>query len=657
MNQPNELTRREVLRAIGAATVAAGISGCASSDAQPAAPGPFVVEGNVKRAVPLAVQEFPLADVRVSEGPFRQAQTLDEKYMLSLEPDRMLHNFRVNAGLTPKAPIYGGWESEQTWADIRCHGHTLGHYLTACALMFASTGDARFKQRVEYCVNDLKECQDAGKTGLINAFPDNATQLENMVAGRRAVGVGWYTMHKIFAGLRDAYLYCDNKTAIDVLVKLSDWTEKTTQGMTDEQFERMLRIEHGGMNEVLADVYVLTGDAKYLKLAQRFCHREVLDPLSQTRDTLDGLHSNTQIPKFIGFNRLYVLTGQEQYLAASKFFWQTVVQNRSFATGGNADREHFFPVAQFRQRLSSGKTMETCCSYNMLRLTRMLFALDPTAAYADYYERALYNTILASQDPDSGMMTYFQPTRPGYLKFYCTPTDSFWCCTGSGIENHAKHADSIYFHNASSLYVNLFIPSTLNWKEKGLTITQKTQFPEEGRTRIEIKASRPTRVAMNIRHPAWCTGATVTLNGRPVETTSQPGSYITLDRTWRAGDVIEVDLPMTLRTESLPGSPDLVALVYGPIVLAGKQGNEGITPGADIIRNERTIGDILNAQVEVPTFVGDRTSILEKIRPLPGRPLEFVTRDLGRPRDVTLVPYYRIAHERYNLYWNLVSPG
>ena len=451
-NDPT-LSRRRMLLGMAAGAVAVAVGATISPNASlaaPAAPTPSQsAEGKINRAIAPAVQPFQLSDVHLLDGPFQDAQQRDQKYLLSLEPNRMLHNFRINAGLQPKADVYGGWESVQIWTDIRAHGHTLGHYLTACALMYASTADDRFKQRCDYIVADLDQCQAAGKTGLVCAFPDYTTQFDNAVAGRKIIGVPWYTTHKILAGLRDAYLYCNNPTALEVLVKLCDWTQSITENMTDEQFQHMLNVEHGGMNEVLADVYVLTGDSKYLTLSQRFCHHAVLDPLAQQKDTLNGLHSNTQIPKFIGFNRLYGITGQPDYLAASKFFWETVVNKRSFATGGNGTDVGgtFLRLPEkFQQHIPSAKTMETCCTYNMLRLTRMLFELDPSPTYADYYERTLYNSILASQDPDSGMMTYFQPTRPGYVKLYCTPIDSFWCCTGTGIENHAKYGDSIYFH-------------------------------------------------------------------------------------------------------------------------------------------------------------------------------------------------------------------
>jgi DUF1680 family protein len=650
------LTRRQMLKTFGAVAVASTFCTAfpgtfASAGTRSAASESPIPEGWVEQAVTSRATPFNLATVRLLEGPFRRAQERDGQYLLQLEPDRLLHNFRVNAGLTPKAPVYGGWESVQPWVDIRCQGHTLGHYLSACSLMFAATGDQRFKQRSDYIVKDLLECQDAGKSGLVCAFPDGEAPLHDIVDATRFVGVPWYTMHKIFAGLRDSYLYTKNRTALDVLVKLSDWAIAHTQKLSDEQFQRMLDTEHGGMNEVLADVYALTLEPGFLTLAQRFCHHALLDPLAQKRDMLDGLHSNTQIPKVIGLNRLYELTGQAEYHTASRFFWRTVVDNRTFATGGNGDREHFFPPAEFLQHLSSAKTMETCCTYNMLKLTRMLFALDPTAGYTDYYERALYNSILASQDPDSGMMTYFQPTRPGYLKLYCTPADSFWCCTGSGMENHAKYGDSIYFHEDNTLYVNLFIPSTLAWKEKGITVTQTTRFPEQDRTRLQLTSQKPINLVLNIRHPSWCQAVTITVNGRRWTTSRHPGTYIAVSRVWHTGDVVEVHLPMALRTEPLPGHSDVVAILYGPVVLAGRLGRKGLKPGADIIVNERTYGDVLNDEVEVPILVGDAREIVRQIKPSAGSALTFQTMGIGHPRDVSLMPYYRIAHERYNLYW------
>jgi DUF1680 family protein len=642
------LSRRELLKKLSAGTASITAIGRLSSSTVGSS---LLTQEPIKPAVKARVVPFDLADVRLLDGPFRQAQQRDARYLLKLEPDRLLHNFRVNAGLKPKAPVYGGWESVEPWIGIRCHGHTLGHYLSACSMMFAATGNQSFKQRVDYLVSELQECQAAGKTGLICAFPDGSAPLDSIRHATTFVGVPWYTMHKIFAGLRDAYLYAGNRMALEVLRTLSDWAIAHTQALTDDQFQLMLNTEHGGMNEVLADVYALTGETRYLSLAIRFCHRALLDPLAREQDTLDGLHSNTQIPKVIGFNRIYELNGEGKYGAAARFFWQTVVGKRSFVTGGNGDGEHFFPPTDFLQHLGSAKTMETCCTHNMLKLTRSLFALEPSVPYADYYERALYNSILASQDPDSGMMTYFQSTRPGYLKLYCTPFDSFWCCTGSGMENHAKYGDSIYFHDAESLFVNLFIPSTLHWKEKGLKITQTNRFPDEQQTRLRFSSHGPLKLKLNIRHPNWCKEMTITINGRRTVNSQTPGSYVAVERVWHDGDSVEVQLPMTLRVEDLPGRPELVALLYGPIVLAGRLGQKGLTAGSDLIVNERTIGDVLKDSVEVPWLAGDADHIVTRVRRLPGPTLTFQTQGLGQPHDVSLIPYYRIAHERYTIYW------
>ncbi len=642
-----------MIKALGSGALLAAVGGVSLRRVCAAVPSSTAIPMS---ATPV-LQPFPLADVRLLGGPFLDAQKRDEAYLLKLEPDRMLHNFRVNAGLEPKAPIYGGWESAQTWAGIRCHGHTLGHYLSAAAMMFASTGHEEMKKRVDYIVTELKECQDAAKTGLINAFPDNTAPIDNMVAGRRAIGVPWYTLHKIFAGLRDAHLFTGSTTARDVLVKLADWAVEKTGGMTDDQFQRMLGTEHGGMNEVLADVYELTKDARHLALAERFCHQAVLVPLSEGRDTLNGLHSNTQIPKIIGFERLYQLTGKPQYRMAAEFFWQTVTGTRSFATGGNGDGEHFFPVDQFAQKLGSAKTMETCCSHNMLRLTRLLFTRTPTADYGDYYERTLCNTILGSQDPDSGMVTYFQSTRPGYLKLFCTPFDSFWCCTGTGIENHAKYGDSIYFHGATgsgqadTLFVNLFIASTLSWKEKGVTLRQTTSFPEAGKMRLEITAATAREFSLNLRHPAWAATAMVKVNGAAAETSRTPGAYLALKRTWKTGDVIEVETPMALRTELLPGTTDTAAVMYGPLVLVGALGHE-VKPGEDLQVNEREIGNRFREPIEIPTLAGPLGDIPAKIKPA-GAPLTFKTDGIGLPGDVTLIPYHQTAHQHYNMYWKI----
>jgi DUF1680 family protein len=634
------LSRRDLLSMLGpgaaAAAFARGVPARAAAAAGPVSP-------------------FALADVRLLDGPFKAAQARGARYLLSLEPDRLLHNFRVNAGLAPKAPVYGGWESQEPWVGIRCHGHTLGHYLSAAAMQFAATGDAVFKARVDYVVGELRACQAAAKTGLVCAFPDGSTPLDDAVAGRKIPGVPWYTQHKIFAGLRDAHVYAGSADARQALIALTDWTAAATRGMSEAQFQKMLDVEHGGMTEVLADASVVAREPKYLALARRFAHRAVLEPLAAGRDTLDGLHANTQVPKFIGFARVHELDGDAQYGDAARFFWEAVATRRSYATGGHGDREHFFPVGEFGSRLGSAKTMETCGTHNMLRLTRALFAADPRAAYADFYERALFNAILGSQDPDSGMMTYFQATRPGYVKLYHTPVDSFWCCTGSGLENHAKYGDSIYFRaGAEALYVNLFIPSVVRWRDAGLTVTQTTRFPEADTTRLAIATRRPARATIHVRHPGWCPRATIRVNGRDAATSETPGSYVALARSWRDGDVIDVRLPMTVRAEALPGAADTIALLYGPIALAGVFGRDGIAPGADIIRNERESGNMLADPIEVPVLAAAPAEAARHVERVGTGPLAFRTVGIGRPREARLVPYAAVAHDRYTLYWKTV---
>jgi DUF1680 family protein len=596
------------------------------------------------------VRAYGLGDVRLLDGPFRDAQQRNAGYLRRLDADRLLHNFRKNAGLAPKGEIYGGWESQEPWVNIRCHGHTLGHLLSALALHHAATAEEEFRQRCDYVVSELAACQEARGDGLVCAFPDGDAQLLRSLAGQPFEGVPWYTMHKIFAGLRDAHLLTGNAQALEVLVGLTEWTRVATEPLDDARMQKMLDREHGGMNEILADVYALTGDRRHLDLARRFSHRALLEPLVQQRDVLDGLHSNTQIPKVIGFSRLYELTGERRYEDASRFFWDRVVAHRSFATGGNGDRELFFSPAEFAQRLGSAKTMETCCTHNLLKLTRRLFQHEPAARFGDYYERALLNGILASQDPDSGMVTYFQATRPGYVKLYCTPFDSFWCCTGSGIENHAKYGDSIYFHDGRTLFVNLFIASRLDAAGFGLELTQSTRFPLEERTLLRMKLRRPKRFALQIRHPAWCRALSISINGAEHTVSREPGRFVGIERRWRSGDEVQIGLPMHAHAEPLPNASQYAALLYGPMVLAGRLGTAGLTPGADLIINERESGTMLNDPVDVPAWQG---TAAELVASLARHDAARFTSRFSAQRTVEFVPYYAIAHERYNLYWKV----
>ncbi|HZO89461.1 MAG TPA: beta-L-arabinofuranosidase domain-containing protein [Chthonomonadaceae bacterium] len=605
-----------------AATVAAGQAACSD-----------MVE-KVKPVIPIKAQPFSLRDVRLLDGPFKHAQELDRRYLLSLDPERLLHNFRVNAGLPSSARPLGGWEAP----DCELRGHFVGHYLSACARMYASTGDAKLKKNAEYVVAELAKCQQALGSGYLSAFPE--TFLDRVEA-RQRVWAPWYTLHKILAGLLDVYLYCGDKQALEVAERFAQWAKRRTDRLSDEQMQAMLGTEHGGMNEALANLYALTGKQDYLALAQRFNHHAVLDPLARGEDHLTGLHANTQIPKVIGAAREYELTGDPAMHAIADFFWNVVTKERSYVIGGHSDGESFSPKEHLSQYLSA-HTTETCNTYNMLKLTRHLFLWDPKAEYADYYERALYNHILASQNPKDGMMCYYVPLRSGSHKVFSTPDDSFWCCTGTGVENHAQYGDSLYFHDDTSLYVNLFIASELTWKEKGVLLRQETRFPEEETTRLVFTCEKPVEMALRIRHPFWAgSGFRVRVNGTPEAVESAPGSYAVIARHWRSGDTVEVSLPMSLRTEAFRDNPHRLAFLYGPIVLCGE----------------------VDAKRPAPAIVSDNGRILADLKPEAGTPLRFT----GSPRlfhvpgasegqPMLLGPFYRMADKSYAVYFDVLTP-
>ena len=649
-------SRRTFLTGVGSGALLAGTVAIAPQASQAFVPQETGRDPSGATAgVPVAtLQPFDLSDVTLGEGPFLHAQRKTEAYLLALKPDRMLANFRVNAGLPAKAPVYGGWESDPLWADINCHGHTLGHYLSACALAYRSTGDRRFKDRIEHIARELAACQAASGSGLICAFPKGPALLAAHLRGDAITGVPWYALHKVYAGLRDAVLMADSDASRAVLVRFADWAVVACRPLSDAQFETMLETEHGGMNEVFADLYTMTGTAEYKRMAERFSHKAILAPLARRRDHLDGLHANTQVPKIIGFQRVWEVTGKPEYHEASIFFWRTVALTRSFATGGHGDNEHFFPVADFADHVFSAKGSETCCQHNMLKLTRALFLHDPQAAYADYYERTLYNGILASQDPDSGMATYFQGARPGYMKLYHTPEQSFWCCTGTGMENHVKYRDSIYFHDDRALYVNLFVPSAVTWKDKSAVLTQTTAFPDAATTTLRWTLQRPTDLTLKLRHPGWSRTALVLVNGVEAARSTSPGRYLDLARNWRDGDAVELRLDMQPGVERSPAAPDIVAFTFGPLVLAGAFGREGLAPGADIIVNERKYGDYNAAPFTPPTLAGDPETLARGIRP-GDRPLAFTIMSADR-QPIRMIPYHRIAHERYATYWQ-VAPA
>jgi len=595
-----------------------------------------VVLLNQTNAAPVAdkieprARMFDLKQVRLLDGPFKDAQERDRKYLHDLDADRLLHTFRLTAGLPSTAEPLGGWE--KPGCELR--GHFVGHYLTACALMYASTGDEKLKAKADYIVAELAKCQAAMPSkgynkGFLSAYPES---FFDRVDKCERVWAPYYTLHKIMAGLLDMHEHAGNQQALDVLVKMADWLKFRVDRLSLEQQQKALNNEHGGMNEIFANLHGVTGNPDHLKLARAFNHEVIFEPLARGEDQLNGKHANTQVPKIIGAAREYELTGEERFAAIAKNFWQYVAIDRAYCIGGHSDSEHFFPVNDFARHLSPA-TAETCNTYNMLKLTRHVFAWAPNSLFMDFYERALWNQILASQDPKTGMMYYFASLKPGHFKNYNTPTDSFWCCTGTGIENHAKYADSIYACNDSALFVNLFIPSELTWKEKGLVIRQETKFPQSNTTRLTFHCAKPVKLTVKMRHPFK--------------------GYTDYEREWRDGDVLDFQFPMTLRVEPLPGDPKTVAIFYGPIALAGELGTAGLDKLELCTKGQLDLAKIPSP--DVPVLMCDPADLLKHIEPVAGQPLTFRTKGIGRPNDVTLSPYYSLHHQRFTVYWKCFS--
>ncbi|MFB9289135.1 beta-L-arabinofuranosidase domain-containing protein [Pseudoduganella plicata] len=607
-----------------------------------------------------AAELFPLRDVRLADGPFLEAQQTDLRYLLALDADRLLAPFRREAGLPLAKASYGNWEASGL------DGHMGGHYLSALALMTASTGDPQVRERLAYFVAELKKCQ--GDDGYLGGIPGGDAAWAEIAQGRlhadnfsvNGKWVPWYNLHKTFAGLRDAWLYAGNEDARAMLVKLSDWALKLTAKLSDEQMQAMLRSEHGGMNEVLVDVATMTGDMKYLHLARRFSHKGILEPLARGEDRLTGLHANTQIPKVIGFERIAQATGEPGWDAAARTFWQTVVGKRSVAIGGNSVKEHFHDSAGFAPMIDEVEGPETCNTYNMLKLTALLFQRRPGLAYADYYERALYNHILASQRPETGGFVYFTPMRPNHYRVYSKVDEGMWCCVGSGIESHAKHAEFIYAHDGNDLYVNLYIASTLDWKAKGIRISQQTRFPDESTSRLSVHGSGS--YALKLRYPGWVAqdAMRVKVNGKAVAAKAGKDGYVRIERAWRDGDTVHVTLPMTTRLEQMPDRSNYYAVLHGPIVLAAKTApfpNEKLNYFADDSRMGHIAQGAMCPQESAPLFVSDTKNFMDRFRPVPGQPLTFTAPGLVQGANVRFIPFFRLHDSRYMLYWQHATPA
>jgi len=601
----------------------------------------------------VGIQAYPfsLKDVRLLEGPFKQAMERDLEYMLSLEPDRLLHSFRQTAGLPTSSKPYGGWEDPAGSAPSgELRGHSIGHYLSACAFMSASTGNDRIKANADYVVAELARCQKAlGPSGYLSAYPE---EFFDRVFSVRRVWAPFYTLHKIMAGLVDMYEQTGNAQALETVEKMAHWVKSRTDRSDEGHMEIVLNhTEQGGMNEVLTNIFSLAGNPEYLETARRFDEKHYTKPLAGRRDELKGEHVNSFIPNVIGTAREYEMTGDPVLYNIATYFWNQVAGTRSYVTGGTSNDEEWNSDPYVISTELGKNSHESCCTYNMLKLTRHLFNWEPKAEYADYYERALFNGILPTQEPSTAMMMYYVPMMPGMYKTYMKPFDSFWCCTGTGMENHAKYGDSIYFHDENGVFVNLFIASELRWPEKGFGLRQETRFPEEGKTTLVVTAAGPGETALRIRIPAWAEkGGSVTLNGKKLDAFSGPSSYFTLKRAWKKGDRIEVVLPMKLRLERTPDNVNIVAVLYGPIVLAGELGPVNM-PDDKVFGSYEPSGD----PVAVPKLAVKSADPSTWIKPVPGKPLTFRTENVGAPTDITLVPFYKLFGQRYTVYWDFTS--
>jgi hypothetical protein len=586
------------------------------------------------------VRPFPMKQVRLGDGPCKQAMEADQRYVHSLPTDRLLHTFQINAGIPSSAQPLGGWEAP----DCELRGHYAGgHYLSVVALMYASAGDEDLKRNGDVIVTELAKCQKSlNNGGYLSAFPiDFFDRLRN----RDKVWAPFYTVHKIMAGMLDMYVHTGNEQALEVAEKMAAWAGSYTGSLSYEHMQRVLGTEYGGMGESLANLYAITGKEYYLAIAQRFDKKQFFDPLAAHRDELKGLHVNTHIPQVIAAARLYELTGDRRYRDIAEYFWDEVVSERSYCTGGTSNHESWnTDPGQLAAELSTNTT-EDCCAYNMMKLTRHLFGWRPDARLMDYYERLLFNHRLGTINPEDGTMMYYLPLASGYWKTFGKPFDAFWCCTGTGSEEYAKLTDTIYFHDDDSLYVNLYVGSQLEWPEKGLSLRQVTTFPEQQGSTIVVSTKNPVQMEINLRIPYWANCGSVKINGTELSAFSSPSSYLALNRVWKSGDKIELHLPMRLHTAPMPDDSSVQAMMYGPLVLAGR---------FDRVSKEMMYGDYEpkpTDQYNVPEIVADAANPTGWVKNDPSQPLLFQA--AGQNQPITFVPLYTIIPERYAVYWKV----
>lgn len=602
--------------------------------------------------------EFPLSEVTLLESPFLHARDLNVKTLLAYDVDRLLAPYLKEAGLEPKAPSFSNWDG--------LDGHVGGHYLSALAIHYAATGDKALKERMDYMLSQLAMCAVARGDGYVGGVPNGEPLWKALKAGEPGMvwkyWVPWYNVHKMYAGLRDAWLYGGSEVGKKLFLGMCDWGIDVIANLDDKKMEQMLDNEFGGMDEVYADAFAITGDRKYLDAAKRFTHHQLFDGMLAGVDNLDNRHANTQVPKVVGYQRIAELSGDSDYEKAAGFFWNTVVNNRSLSIGGNSRREHFASKADAKSYVDDREGPESCNTNNMLKLTEGLFRMNPDARYADFYERALYNHILSTIHPEHGGYVYFTSARPGHYRVYSQPNSAMWCCVGTGMENHGKYGQFIYTHSSDSLWVNLFIPSELNWEDKGIRITQTTVFPENGNVKLTVNTDSARNLNLLLRHPGWCDKLTVKVNGKRVKTASKPSSYLALNREWKDGDVIEMEMPMKVTIEELNYLPDYVSILRGPIVMAARTGGDAPLTGlvADDSRWAHIAHGPLVSVFDTPLLIGKRADLLKKLNKMqPAGDMKYTVPGLfeGKYSGLVLEPFYNIHDSRYNMYWLSMTPA
>jgi uncharacterized protein len=597
----------------------------------------------IKRPKP-AVQPFPMSAVRLSEGPMLRAQEANRAVLRRMPEDRLLHTFLINAGLPSSAEPLGGWEKP----DCELRGHFTGHFLSACAQLYAATGDAAVKAKADEIVNQLAKCQQALGGGYLSAFPlEYFDRLQN--GGK--VWAPFYTIHKIMAGLLDMYVLAGNKQALEVVIGMADWTDKWTKQFTYTHMQQILNTEFGGMGEVLLNLYAVTGEKRYLETADRFNKGVFLDPLLAHRDQLKGLHVNTHVPQVIAACRHYEMTGDPRYRQIGLFFYETVTESRRYVTGGTSNNEGWLTeagklAAEWKQATD---TAECCCVYNMLKLARHLYEWSGDPRYFDYYERTLLNHRLGTIDLETGNTMYYLSHTPGAWKTFCSEYDSFWCCTGTGVEEYSKLNNSIYFFDQDGLYVNLFVASELTWKEKGLKIAQQTQYPMQNHTTLTFQVEQPVETTVRLRIPWWADEkASAKVNGVKLDAMSSPGSYLVIHRTWKTGDTLTLELPMGLHVESMPDDPTIQAVMYGPLVLAANLGEE-----TDLKKVFGPMGpDMKGLPMSAPVVKSAGSGPVDWVEQVDSKTLAFQTK--GQAATTKLTPLNQVTRGQYSIYWKVV---